>query len=80
MSRNCETETREHCKPARNAPRLEGGKRLNLVQARLNDGEREQFDRMKARLGMTDSGVIRAALARLERGFNGQALFGQRDA
>lgn len=47
----------------RYARRLEGGKRLNLIQARLNDGEREQYDRVKAVTGLNDSALIREALA-----------------
>ena len=65
---------------SRNAPRLEGGKRLNLIQARLNDGERDRLDRIKAELGMTDSAVIRTALARLERACADPGVAADREA
>ncbi len=49
----------------RNAPRLAGGKRLNLVQARLNDGERQALDALRRKTGLSDSALVRAALDEL---------------
>ncbi len=48
-----------------NAPRLEGGKRLNLVQARLNDGERQRLDALRRQTGLSDSALVRVALSGL---------------
>jgi hypothetical protein len=46
---------------------LKGGKRLNLVQARLNDNERERLDGLRRRTGLSDSALVRAALIGLAR-------------
>lgn len=43
----------------RYAPRLEAGKRLNLIQARLNDNERAALDELKLSTGLNDSGLVR---------------------
>jgi len=58
--------------------RRTGGKRLNLVQARLNDNEREKLDGLRRRTGLTDSALVRAALNglahRIEAADGGEAL------
>lgn len=47
--------------------RLYAGKRLNTVQARLNDNERETLNGLRRRTGLSDSALIRAALNGLAR-------------
>ena len=50
----------------RYAPRIQGVKRVNLIQARLNDSERARLDRLREQTGLSDSDVVRRALALLD--------------
>jgi hypothetical protein len=60
----------------RQSQRLADGKRLSLVQARLNDNERERLNSLRQTTGLSDSALVRAALEELDRTLKDRAPSG----
>ena len=66
------------CEPIGRAFGLAGGQRLNLVQARLNDGERDALDALRRKTGLSDSDLVRTALEDMARSLEGPPAFALR--